>query len=82
MSGACVRTFEGHGQGIYALKLAGNVLVSCSGDNSLKIWNYETGECVHTLLGHRRHVMSLKLTKHKIFSGSSDKTIKIWEPEQ
>lgn len=79
-SGSCIRTFDGHGQGIYALKLSGKVIVSCSGDNSLKIWNSETGECVQTLVGHRRHVMSLKISKNKIFSGSSDKTIKVWEP--
>src|SRR5437762_3119905 len=58
-------------------------IISGSNDNSIKIWDLETGECIHTLLGHHRSVISVCLTSDnkKIISGSRDKSIKIWDLE-
>ena len=57
------------------------LILSGSGDNSIKIWNYETNELVQTLTGHTNTVKSILYipnTKY-IVSGSYDKTIKIWK---
>ncbi|KAG0352920.1 hypothetical protein BG005_007705 [Podila minutissima] len=50
-------------------------------DNTLKIWNVETGECMNTLFGHVEGVWSLAFDKLRIVSGSLDKTIKVWDTE-
>ena len=55
-------------------------MASGSDDNTIKIWNQNTGECIQTLTGHTDSVLSLNLlAANKIVSGSSDKTIKIWD---
>lgn len=62
---------------IYNSKL----IVSGSRDNSIKIWNYESGECVNTLIGHRKkvkYICTIKDTKY-IVSCSKDRTIKLWD---
>ena len=56
-------------------------LVSGSDDNTIKIWNVDTGECVRTLTGHSHRVHSLQLLANEwqvLASGSFDSTIKIW----
>ena len=60
-------------------KLRTNILASGSSDESIKIWNIDTGECIRTLTGHTNSVYSLQLlANNKLASGSSDATIKIW----
>ena len=59
--------------------LADNKLASGSLDNTIKIWNLETGECIRTLAGHSMAVVSLQLLENnKLASGSEDKSIRIW----
>jgi len=57
--------------------------VSGSGDNTIKIWDFEKGEEIKTLEGHNNSVVSVFVTPDKkhIVSGSHDKTIKIWDFE-
>ena len=40
----------------------GRRVVSASDDNTLKVWNIETGECVATLEGHSQPVRSAAST--------------------
>lgn len=56
-----------------------NLLVSASGDGTIKIWNSETGELIKTLSGHIYYINSVCFSpdSSKIVSGSSDRTIKI-----
>jgi WD40 repeat protein len=54
-SGARVRAFQGeHSERIAALRWSpdGKQLVSCSWDQTAKVWDVATGRCTHTLLGH------------------------------
>ena len=54
-------------------------LASGSRDNSIKIWNVDSGECIRTLSGHSNIVTSLQLlSNNKLASGSRDNSIKIW----
>ena len=46
-----------HKQPINDLKLLSTGhFVSCSSDNSLKIWEFKSGECIRTLSGHKNEV--------------------------
>ena len=58
-------------------------VVSGSSDNTIKIWNLETGQEIRTLNGHKNYVRSVAVTADQKFvvSGSSDKTVKIWNLE-
>jgi len=59
-----------------------SIVVSASGDKTIKIWDVNTGTCLNTLHGHNE-VYSIALTPDgtRIVSGSWDKTIKIWDFE-
>ena len=55
-------------------------LVSCSGDESIRVWDLTTGNCLKVLHGHKDNVYSIKLNRFgQLISGSHDKSIKIWD---
>jgi WD40 repeat protein len=62
------------------IELRNGNLVSCSFDNTIKMWDIETCECIQTLTGHTNTIYELLILKNgNIISGSDDKTIEIWE---
>ena len=46
---------SGHSEGVWSVAFSpdGNTIVSGSGDNSIKMWNPETGDVIRTLDGNR-----------------------------
>jgi WD40 repeat protein len=58
----------------------GTKIASGSADETLKIWNAQTGQCVSTLNGHSNSVESVAWNNDgsKLASGSWDKTVRIW----
>jgi WD40 repeat protein len=58
-------------------------IVSASSDNTLKVWDAETGKCLKTFEGHTGAVTSCAVSPDngKIVSASSDKTLKVWDAE-
>ncbi|MCA2938734.1 MAG: WD40 repeat domain-containing protein, partial [Microcystis sp. M113S1] len=58
----------------------GKTLVSGSDDNTIKLWNVETGQEIRTLKGHDSPVSSVNFSPDgkTLVSGSADKTIKLW----
>jgi WD40 repeat protein len=56
-------------------------VVSSSEDNTVQIYDVETGTQLKTLIGHSDKVHSLFWSHDdsKIFSGSDDGTIRIWD---
>ncbi len=74
-------TLQGHQSWVNCLAFAQGKLISGSEDNTIKIWNLETGACTHTLQGHQDTVRSLAFAQGKLISGSDDNTIKIWNLE-
>jgi WD40 repeat protein len=72
---------QGHQGGVNSVAFAQGKLISGSADNTIKIWNLETGACTQTLQGHQGGVRSLALAQGKLISGSFDNTIKIWNLE-
>ncbi|KAG0361586.1 hypothetical protein BG005_007871 [Podila minutissima] len=89
-TGELVRTLVGHRAAVNAVQFSPEpsetmymghqrVVVSASGDRSIKIWSFETGECLRTLEGHTRGIACIQFEGNIIISGSSDKSIKIWD---
>ncbi|KAJ3197220.1 hypothetical protein HK101_005250 [Irineochytrium annulatum] len=72
--------FRGHTDGVMAVQFDDcfNLMVSGSYDQTIKVWNTETGECIKTLSGHSRCVRAVQFDEHKIISGSLDRTLRIW----
>ncbi|CAG8563328.1 3023_t:CDS:2 [Paraglomus brasilianum] len=60
---------------------ASPVLVSGSLDNSIKVWDIQTGACLRTQSEHMEGVWSLAVDKLRIVSGAHDKTVKIWDKD-
>ncbi|NCR32919.1 MAG: NACHT domain-containing protein, partial [Microcystis aeruginosa L211-101] len=61
----------------------GKTLVSGSDDNTIKLWNVETGQEIRTLKGHYNSVRSVNFSPDgkTLVSGSVDNTIKLWNVE-
>ncbi|KAF9430724.1 hypothetical protein BGZ76_000729 [Entomortierella beljakovae] len=90
-TGEMLRTLVGHRAAVNAVQFSPDsappspfpdspkVVVSASGDKTIKIWSFETGECLKTLEGHTRGIACIQFEGNVIVSGSSDRSIKIWD---
>ncbi len=78
--GKADKTMSCHDDWIKCLKiLTRNTFISGSLDNTVKIWNSQTGECIKSFYGHLNSVTSVELILNDRFiSGSKDNTIKLW----
>ena len=80
---ALLRTLEGHTSLVFAVSLTpdGKQVVSGSGDNTLRVWDTETGRCLSILKGHTALVSSVSLTpdSQRVVTGSWDNTLRIWD---
>lgn len=78
-------TLMGHSHIVRSLAISADakLLVSGSRDQTIKIWQLETGELIRTLKGHTDEVCTITLSPDEqiIASGSADKTIKLWHLE-
>ncbi|KAG9118959.1 hypothetical protein FRC07_006254 [Ceratobasidium sp. 392] len=54
------------------------VLISGSLDNTIRIWDVESGKARKTLFGHIEGVWSVQSDKLRVVSASHDRTIKVW----
>lgn len=54
---------------------------SGSHDNTVKVWNIDTGECLHTLMGHTTLIGLLKLSPSYIVSAAADTSVRVWDAE-
>jgi F-box and WD-40 domain protein MET30 len=57
------------------------VIVSGSLDNTIRIWDIQTGTCIRTLCEHMEGVWSLAIDNLRMVSGAHDKTVKIWNKD-
>ncbi|RDB23998.1 putative E3 ubiquitin ligase complex SCF subunit sconB [Hypsizygus marmoreus] len=58
------------------------VLISGSLDNTIKLWDIETGKTIRTLFGHIEGVWAVASDKLRLVSGSHDRTIKVWSRDE
>ncbi|KAF8834157.1 WD40 repeat-like protein [Paxillus ammoniavirescens] len=78
-------TMSGH-EG-YIRKIAylpgGERIVTCSWDQTVRIWNVETGEQEGTTMEHEGWVGGLAVTRDgkKVLSGGEDERIRVWDVE-
>ena len=58
-----------------------NILVSCSYDKTIKMWDITSGSCLSTLRGHSDWVIGMAFSADGqwLISGSQDKTIRLWD---
>ena len=74
---------EGHTFGVLSVSFSpdGTLLASGSWDNTIKLWEVDTGDELRTLTGHTGGVNSVVFSPDGtlLASGSRDNTIKLWE---
>ena len=79
-----VRTLRGHKGyiGRIAWSPDGRMLASPCQDQTIRLWDAETGERLRTLEGHTGAVWSVAFDPagRTLASGSDDNTVKLWEP--
>lgn len=74
-----LQTFKGHTNGVTCLQIWDDTtLATGSYDNTIKIWDLESGQEIRTLEGHTRGIRSLQMDEQKLVSASLDGTVKFW----
>ena len=79
----CIDDFSGHSALVTCCSVShdSKFILSSSYDNTLKVWDFQTGKCIMTLRGHSDGVTSCALSHNNkyIVSSSDDKTLKVWD---
>ncbi|CAG8779881.1 10654_t:CDS:1, partial [Cetraspora pellucida] len=80
-SQTCLKTLEGHTEGVQCLTLAQSTLASGSWDKSIIVYDLtDDYNIIRKLFGHTAGIISIEISSNEtlLFSGSVDKTIRIW----
>jgi F-box and WD-40 domain protein CDC4 len=66
---------------VYSLALDPTFTRAYSGskDNTIRVWNLQTGQCQHTLIGHTSIIIHIGLSPPYLVSASLDATIRFWD---
>ena len=84
-TGEPITTLEGHEPGRMVFEVAfspqGTLVATTSQDETLRIWDAESGEQLRVLTGHRNNVFGVAFSPdgRLIASGSPDGTARIWD---
>ena len=83
--GPLIRTLEGHTGSVRVVVVTpdGRRALSGSEDQTLRLWNLETGQTLRTLEAHTRPVASMAVTPggRRALSASHDQTLRLWDLE-
>src|SRR5205823_6577682 len=84
-AGQATRTLQGHNILVWSVAFSpdGKRIVSGSFDQTVKVWDAQTGRQELTLRGHTQPVQSVIFTPDgkRIVSGSDDQTLKVWDTQ-
>ena len=76
-------TLRGHTSSVHSAAFSpdGRYIVSASVDETIKLWDIQSGECIKTLKGHTYFVESASFSPDGkyIVSASYDNTLRIWD---
>jgi WD40 repeat protein/tRNA A-37 threonylcarbamoyl transferase component Bud32 len=79
---ALANTLTVHSDAVFSLAISpnGREFLSGSGDNTIKLWNLQTGELLYEFVGHSKEVVTTKISSdgQTLVSGSRDGTVKLW----
>jgi len=77
-----LRTLKGHRAKVYSVTYSpnGKYLASGGSDQTVRLWDANTGKLLHTYQGHQGSVLVVRFSPDgkNLASGSADGTIKIW----
>ncbi|KAI9365939.1 WD40-repeat-containing domain protein [Zopfochytrium polystomum] len=75
-----LRTLPGHHpQPVVCLQSDAHKIVSGGADNSVKVWDYESGACLYALRRHTAGVWELRFTEGKLMTSSFDESLLEWD---
>lgn len=75
----CLRGFSGHYSTVMALDVGETALVSGSLDETVRVWDLDTGTLRWTLTGHTGDVRAVAVVSSDLVcSGSDDTTVRVW----
>ena len=65
------------------IKIPNPRIISSSKDETVKVWDFETGSLLHTMKGHSDKVYSCSISvdNRLVASASRDKTVKVWDAD-
>ncbi len=91
-TGQCLSTLQGHRDGVWSLTFNpippsppyqgdGGILASGSHDQTIRLWDINTGQTLRTLQGHTSWVWSVVFADvgQTLISGGADQTAKLWD---
>lgn len=71
--------YHHHGDGDHQRATRPTHLLTASLDNTIKLWDIQTGRCARTLFGHIEGVWCIAADNFRIVSGAHDKLVKVWD---
>lgn len=82
----CCKTFYGHNHNVSFVDfiLEGDLIISCSRDKTIKLWEISTGYCKRTYTGHEAWVRKVVVSADgkTLASCSDDQSVIIWNIEK
>jgi len=80
--GPLIHSLRGHEDGVTEVLVTSDGVrgISGSADQTVRVWNLETGEVLHILEAHDNRISALALSpdNDQLFSGSWDHSVKVW----
>ncbi|MCC5897503.1 MAG: hypothetical protein JJU32_06235 [Phormidium sp. BM_Day4_Bin.17] len=76
-------SFEGHSDSVTTARFTpnGRQVLSASSDETVNLWDMQTGELLQSLEGHSAQVNNVQFSDdgRQVVSASSDETVKLWD---